>query len=1038
MSLSSASVKRGVSFAMLFIVMGGFGLFSLARLRLDLYPDLDFPLVIVVTQYEGAGPREIEDLVSRPIEGAVASVEGVKKVSSSSKQGVSLVSVEFNWGADLNQAEIDVRKYIDMMRSLLPQDVTDPIVFAINPAMQPVAFLSVAGPFPETKLREISEEKIEPLLERVPGIAIADTVGGGKREVQVQVDPRRLAAAGVAPLQVVNALRADNVQLPGGTFDQGGWEFTIQTKGRFTSLRQMEQVVVGQRQGVPIRLRDVATVKDSLKEETRLVRINGRPGLLVMVRKQSDANTVQAVRAMRAAIPEIERKSGRGIKIAPLFDSAEFIEKSIGNLGDTAWQAVALTFVVLFFFLRKLRPSLIVALSIPLSVLVTFAAMDALHVTLNVISMSGLALAIGMLVDNSIVVQESIFLRAERGSPPQEAAIAGSKEVGMAISASTLTTVVVFVPILFVPGIAGMIFRDMTITVCVSLMISLFVALTAVPLASSRLLARGKERPDGPVARALGRMLERLYRAYAASLEWTLRRRKSTYLIVTAVTVVTGALLFRLPTEFFPKQDTGTLVMQMENPVGSSLEATDHSFRRMEAIVAAHVPERKVLNMDIGTGDGFVAIFSKGPHSGLMRLKLTDMKERKRKQPEIEEDLRARFARIPGVTANVFHPSFAGSAGDIVVEIYGQDLVKAHALGLRIKEVVKSVPGTADVTFSLEAGRPEYEIAIDRSRLAALGLNAAAVSSSVSTIFSGKLASVYEDAGHEYDIRVRGPRGFRRDERNLRALPIVTPMGTTVPLASLAAIRPSVGPTEITRQDQQRMVTVSAAVPGRNMGGVLAAVEKRLDGYSWPDGFTHRVGGQAEDFKESFKWLAVALLASILLVYMVMASQFESLLHPFLILFTIPLSLIGVTAALGLTGTSISVTALIGMLILVGIVVNNGIVLIDYINQLRAEGVELRQAVADGAARRLRPVLMTAGTTILGMLPLALELGEGAESWSPLARTVMGGLTTSTLLTLLVIPALYFSVESFREKRRAKRAARRAAREAAAARPSEA
>jgi len=459
----------------------------------------------------------------------------------------------------------------------------------------------------------------------------------------------------------------------------------------------------------------------------------------------------------------------------------------------------------------------------------------------------------------------------------------------------------------------------------------------------------------------------------------------------------------------------------------------------MEAIVAEHVPERKVTNMDIGTGEGFSALFSKGPHSGILRLKLKDLKERTRKQGAIEDDLRFRFSRIPGVIANVLQPNMFGSSGDIVVEIYGQDLIQAHDLGLRIKELVKGVPGTADVTFSLEAGRPEVDVDLDRSRLAALGLNAAAVSSAISTVFAGKLASVYEDAGHEYDIRVRGPRDFRRDVTNLRALPIVTPLGTSVPLASLATVQPSVGPAAITRQDQQRMVTVSATVPGRDMGKVVAAVEEKLDAYSWPEGFTHHVGGQAEDFKESFKWLAIALLASILLVYMVMASQFESLLHPFLILFTIPLSLVGVAVALALTHTPISVTALIGMLILVGIVVNNGIVLVDYINQLRAEGVELRKAVIDGCRRRLRPVLMTAGTTILGMLPLALEIGEGSESWSPLARTVMGGLTTSTGLTLLVIPAVYLSVESLREKRRARKAARRAAREAAReARPTEA
>jgi HAE1 family hydrophobic/amphiphilic exporter-1 len=1025
---------------MLFLILAGFGLFSLARLRLDLYPDIDFPLVVVVTQYEGAGPREMEDLVSRPIEGAVASVEGAKKVSSTSKQGVSLVSVEFNWGANLKQAEIDVRKYIDMMRSVLPTDVQDPIVFAVNPAMQPVAFLAVSGPYPETKLRELAEEKIEPLLERVPGIALADTVGGGKREIQVLLDPRRLAAAGVPPTQVVSALRADNVQVPGGTFDQGGWEFTIQTKGRFSSVKQVEAVVVGARLGVPLRVRDVATVKDGLKEETRLVRINGRSGILMMVRKQSDANTVQAVRAMKEALVDIERKAGRGVKVSLLFDQGEIVEKSIGNLGTTGWQAILLTFGVLYFFLRKMKPSLIVALSIPLSVLATFSIMDALGITLNIISMSGLALAIGMLVDNSIVVQESIFLRAEGGTPAAEAAIEGAKEVNMAIAASTLTTVAVFLPILFVPGIAGKLFRDMTITVCVSLMVSLFVAVTAVPLASSRLLrssASRAPRRERWLARTLSRAHRRMTDGYVALLTWVLRHRKKTFVFVTAITAIAVGVGTGLPTQFFPKQDTGLILMQMEGPLGASLEATDRSFRRMESMVREHVPEATVMNMDIGTGEGFVALFSKGSHSGILRLKLKDLKDRKRRQGEIEEDLRQRFARIPGVTVTVFKPSFFGSAGDIVVEIYGHDLARAHEVGIKVKELVKGVKGTADVQFSLEAGKPEYEVALDRSRLAALGLNTAAVSSSISIIFSGKLASVYEEGGYEYDIRVRGPKDFRRDEHNLRGLPIVTGTGATVPLSSIARVRPSVGPATITRQDQQRMVTVTASVPGKNMGAVLKELTPKLEGFPWPDGFSHRIGGEAEDFKESFKWLGVALLASILLVYMVMASQFESLLHPFLILFTIPLAFVGVVVALVATDTSLSVTALIGVLILGGIVVNNGIVLIDYVNQLRARGTELRTAVIEGSKRRLRPVLMTAGTTVLGMLPLALEIGEGAEGWSPMARTVIGGLTASTGLTLVVIPALYLSVESFRDNRRQKREARRAAR-AARERPAEA
>jgi len=1025
MSLSSLSVRRAVTFAMIYLIIVGFGLFSLARLRLDMYPDITFPMIGVVTEYPGAGPREIEDLVTRRIEGAVTAVEGVTEVTSTSKQGVSIVMVEFDWGADLNQAEIDVRKYIDFVRGLLPPDTKDPIAFAFDPSMQPVVFLGLDGPYSEVKLREISEEKIEPLLERLPGIASVDTVGGGKREIQVQLDPRRLGAAGIAPQQVVAALRADNVQLPGGTFDQGGWEFTIQTKGRYTRVSQVEQTVVGMRQGVPIRLRDVGRVVDGLQEATRLVRNNGRPGILILVRKQSDANTVQAVRAVLKALPDVEQQSARGIKLGVIFNQADFIEKSIGNLSSTAGIALVITFLVLLFFLRRLRPSLIVAGAIPVSVVATFSIMDAAGLTLNIISMAGLALAIGMLVDNSIVVLENVFTLTEGGASEREAAIHGTDEVGTAITASTLTTLVVFLPILFVPGIAGKMFGDMAVTICFSLTASLLVARTGIPLAASRLLRSKKVRRNG--ADPIGRLLKGLIGFYGRTLRWVLGNRKKTLALVTVVFLVAVGLGTRLPTEFFPKHDQSLIMMQMELPVGSSLEETDRAFRRMERIVERYVPERTTYSMDIGTGEGFVAMFAKGPHAGIMRLKLRDRSQRSRPQAEIEEDLRRRFSAIPGVTATVFQPNFLGGGGDIAVEVYGHDLVQARTLGMEIKEMVARMENTRDVTFSMEVGRPEYEVKLNRSRLAALGLTTAQVSSAISTVFAGTVASVYQEKGYEYDIRVRGPLSYRRNERNLRSLPIVTPMGQAVPLESLATIRPSVGPATIARKDQQRMVTVSCSVTGGKLGEVLAKLTKKLDKYAWPEGFTYHIGGQAEDFQESFQWLAVALLASILLVYMVMASQFESLLHPFLILFTIPLAAVGVVAGLGLTATPLSVTALIGVLVLVGIVVNNAIVLIDTINQYREKrGMPLAEAVQEAGERRLRPILMTAATTALGMLPLALEIGEGSEAWSPMARTVIGGLTASTLLTLIVIPALYMTLEAWRQRRREKRAARAA------------
>ena len=1061
MNLSELSVRRAVTFSMIFLVVLGFGLFSLSRLRLDMYPDIAFPMIGVVTTYEGTGPREMEDLVTRPIEGVVTAVEGVKKVTSTSKQGASVVFVEFAWGTDLDQAEADVRKNIELIKGMLPEDADSPISFAFDPSMQPIIFLGISGPYPEVKLRQIAVEKVEPMLERLPGVASADTIGGGKREISVQLDPRRLARVGVSPQQVVNALRMDNVQLPGGTIDQGGWQFSIQAKGRFTSVKQIGEVVVGLRNMVPVRVRDVATVVDGLKERTRMVRVDGKPGTLVMVRKQSDANTVQAVRSVLKGLKEVEKHAARDIKLKVIFNQGEFIEKSIGNLSTTAGVAFIFAFIVLFFFLRSLRSSIIVAGAIPISVVATFAIMDAWGLTLNMISMAGLALAIGMLVDNSIVVLENIFSFTERDVEARQAAIQGSKEVATAITASTLTTVVVFLPVLFVPGIAGEMFGDMAITICFSLAASLFVARTGIPLAASRLLKRRHAVGGGVEARSQGWFVPLIGRVYGRVLGWCLRHRKKTLALSALLFAASIGVGTTLPTEFFPENDQGLFEMQIDLPVGSSLETTDAAFRRMEQIIARYVPERAVYNADVGSGEGFMALFAKGPHSGFMRIKLKHRGERTREQKEIQKDLRKRLNRIPGVTAKMMQPDIFGSA-DIEIKVFGHDLVEARKLGARLKDLLAGVEGTADVSFSLEAGKPEISVVLDRSRCTALGLNTAAVSSTISTVFSGKLASVYQEGGTEYDIRVRGPKAMRLDRRDLVTLPIVTPTGASVPLGSIARIGPSVGPATITRQDQQRVVTVSASVPGKDLGGVLKRLTDKLEGFVWPDGFTHKVGGQAEDFKESFMYLGIALLAAILLVYMVMASQFESLLHPFLILFTIPLSFVGVVAALALTGTSLSVMALIGVLILVGVVVNNAIVFVDTINQRRARQAadaaaqpeeatapdgpyrdaperaagpleDLLTAVKESGARRMRPILMTAMTTILGMTPLAMEIGDGSEAWSPMARAVIGGLATATLLTLLVIPTLYTSMESFRIKRRARKAAKKAAKAAARA-----
>ncbi len=1016
-SLAGLSVRRAVTFFMIYLVVAGFGVFSLSRLRLDMFPDVTFPMMGVITLYEGASPQDVEELITRRIEEAVAAVEGVEEVSSTSKYGVSVVNVKFSWGTDLDMRELDVRKSIGFIEGYLPNDANDPLIFAFDPSMQPILFLGVRGPYDQRELREIVERQIEPLVERVPGVASAVAMGGLKREIRVTVLPERLQAYEIPVLQVVQALRASNLTVPGGAILQGGREFPVETMGHFESVEDVGLVVVGVAGMVPVYLRDVAEIEDTHQEITGILRNDRRPGLMMMVRKQSGANTVQTVRRLRADLPRIIEAVPEGIELSTVFDQAEIVEKSLGNLSNTALQAFVLAGLVLLFFLLNVRTALIVATAIPVSVLASFGIMDQANVTLNIISMAGLALAVGMLVDNSIVVVENIFRHVELGDPPRTAAVVGTGEVAMAITASTLTTVAVFAPILFVPGIAGVMFKDMAITICFSLGASLVVALTLIPLATSRLLERQKKgRRPNLVVRGIKGLLGGLNGAYGATLDWCLRHRALTLLVAFGMTLGAGALAAQLDVDFMPKNDQALITLQVEGPVGSSIEEMDAYFKQVEDIVEETVPERETLNIDVGGGDEFVALFTKGKHAGVVRLKLKPLAERTRRQLEVEEALRKRLSRIPGIRVTVLQPRFTMEEGDIVIEIYGHDLDQARRLGDSLVELARSTPGTADVTFSLEEGTPEFRVLLDRERVAALGLNTATVASTVSTLFKGTIASLYRDAGSEYEIRVRAPRWFRSDVRNLREVMLSTPTGKKVPLSTVARVEPYLGPMAIQRKSQQRVAKVAMNVPGSDLGGVVDALQQRLAKVTPPDGFNLRVAGTAEDLQESFESLGLALLVAIALVYMVMASQFESLIDPFIIIFSIPLAGIGVVLALYLTDTPISVTAAIGVIILAGVVVNNAIVLVDFVNQLRAEGAQITPALQQAGRMRLRPILMTAATTILAMTPMAMELGTGAETWAPLARTVIGGLALATALTTLVVPVVYSLIEGARAR----------------------
>jgi HAE1 family hydrophobic/amphiphilic exporter-1 len=1008
-SLASLSIKRAITFAMIYFFVFGFGLFGLSRLKIDLYPDVSFPVIAIITSYTGVAPEEMETLVTKPIEEAVASVEKIKHIRSLSKLGASLVLAEFDWGLDLEKAEKDIRNNIDYIREFLPDEADEPIIIQFDPQKMPILFMSVSGPMGPAELRELCRRRIKPALERIEDVASAETAGGLKRQIQVQIDPAKLRAQNLSVDALISALRKENIQVPGGKLDEGESEFSVRTLSEYTWVNQIADTVIGYRNGTPIYIRNVAQVSDTYEEITRVVRNNQKPGVLLIVSKNSKANTVQVTDRVIKELPNILKKLPAGIKAGVIFNQADFIKRSISNLTSTAIQAFILTALVLLFFLHNIRASVIVALSIPMSVVATFTVLDLAGITLNIMSMAGLALAIGMLVDNSIVVLENIYRHTGEGGNSIEGAEHGTNEVAIAIIASTLTTIAVFFPVLFVPGIAGVMFNDMALTICFSLFVSLLVALTLIPLLSSKLLKIHHEPQRGltsGISDWVDSQLQKLYRGYSQALNGCMNHRIITLVIAIILFAGSVALIPILGFDFFPKMDESQFELQVERAPGTGLKSTEMTFKQIEDVIQDTIPELKNQNTDIGVGETFSA-FAKGSYAGVIRVNLVEKEKRERKQMEIESTLRKRIEQIPGITFSLSQNHGMGEEGDLIIYLYGEAIDAARVLSEKIKESIKDIPGAVDITTSLEAGRPELQLVLDRDRISALGLSAAQVANAVSTYIKGTSASLFRDRGEEYEILVRLDRKYRENTEILKDLFVTSPRGDQIPLSSIVRIRRSLSPVSILRRDQQRVTNISTTVQGRSLEEVTRQVEARLEKMKIPSDFSYEIGGSAQDLRTSFKWLGVAFLGAAFIVYMVMASLYESFMAPFIIFLTIPLCVVGVVGALVLTGTPLSVVAFIGIIMLAGIVVNNSIVLVDYTNQLRSRGYSVREAVTEAGKTRLRPILMTTLTTIFGLAPLALGLGSGGETWAPMARTVIGGLTASTLVTLLVIPVIY-------------------------------
>lgn len=1009
MSLPSISVKRPITTFMVFAAIIVIGIFSLRQIPIDLLPDISYPAMAVITDYEGAAPEEVERMVTEPIERMVSTVNNIKEVSSISYEGRSLVLINFTWGTDMDAAANDVREKIALAERMLPDEAEKPLVFKFDPSLMPVEILSISGNLPLERLRRLAEDRVKYELEQIEGVASVSVSGGREREIQVLVDRDKLESVGLSIGQLVRILQAENINLPAGYMETEDQELLIRGMGEFRSVEQIKNVVICSRGG-PVYLKDVAEVRDSFKEERGEVLVNGREAVILSVFKESGANTVRVSERVRQRLSSIGKLLPPSVEIDTIIDTSEYIRDSISNLQQTAIQGAAIAMVVVFLFLANLPSTLIIFFAIPVSVLVAFILLRLAGLTLNIMTLGGLAIGVGMMVDNAIVILENIFRHRQRGEPAQRAAVMGSNEMGMAVTASTLTTLVVFISLLFVSGIVSILFKHIAYTVIFSLSASLLVALTLIPMLSSKYLsAKTLERKKG---RGFSRKLnEYMESRYGFILDWALAHKKVVILGSVSILGATLLLLPRIGSEFIPQTDQGVINISVETPTGTKWRITEKVAKKLEEVIRESVPELDKTLIQVGSEGGVIgSVMGTGSNNASLTVSLVERSQRKRSTMEITDLLRSRLADISGAKitfseASAVQEIFAGTP--VVIEVRGYDLEEGKRLARRIADLIGKIRGVVEPRISYKEGMPELRINVDRDKASSLGLNFFQIADAVKAANEGKVATYFREAGSQYDIRVRLNRKDLQRPSDIGKILITSPSGRQISLDTVAHIERSSGPVNIERKEQQRVITISAGISGRDLGSIDREVREKLSKLKIPEGFSVEVAGQQKEMAESFRSLLGALILAVILVYMVMASQFESLRHPFVIMFSVPFALIGVIWILFLSRTTISAVVYMGLIMLVGIVVNNGIVMISYINILREKGMSALEATRTGARRRLRPILMTTFTTVFALIPMALGWGAGAELWAPMARTVIGGLSVSMIFTLILVPSLY-------------------------------
>ncbi len=1030
MSLYSSAVKKPVTTILVFVAVVIIGLFSLLKLPIDLYPDIDTNTIMVMTTYSGASSQDIEQNVTRPLENTLNSVEHLKHITSNSKENISIITLEFEYGYDIDVLTNSVRDKLDMVSSMLPDDAETPIIFKFSTDMIPIVLLSAQANESLPGLYKILDENVANTLARVDGVGTVSISGAPKREIHIYLDPARLEAYNLTAESVIQLVAAENKNVPGGTFDMGSDTYSLRVQGEFKDPTEMRDLVVGSKDGAVVRLSDVARIDDSVEERAQETYNNGQRGAMIIVQKQSGANSVEISNKIKKILPDIQKKLPSDVKLDYIVDTSDNIRNTIASLVETVEYALLFVVIVVFFFLGRWRATVIIALTIPISLIASFIYLLATGNTLNIVSLSALSISIGMVVDDAIVVLENVTTHIERGSDPKQAAVHGTNEVAISVVASTLTLIAVFFPLTLVTGMTGVLFRQLGWMVSIMMVISTAAALSLTPMLCSQLLrlqpVKGKlfTKLYGPIERFLDKLDDGFYHL----LGLVVKHRWIT--TAGALLIFFGSMQLTkfIGSEFFPTSDNSRLGITLELPVGSRVEIAKDLTERIYKDWTKKYPEIDKFNYTVGqasTDNIYASMQSNGSHIISMNITLKPIKERTKSLTEVAALMREDLKKYPEL--DKYQVNVGGSRGGsmsgqstIDYEIYGYDFEKTDSVAQRLKRILSSVKGTADIRISRDNYQPEYQVDFDRQKLAIYGLNLTTAANALRNRINGSTASYFREDGDEYDIKVMYDPDHRQSIEDIENILLFNAQGKGVRLKEVGTVVERFNPPTIERKDRERIITVSTVVQDRPMSDIIADAQPLIDKMEVPSGVTINLSGSYEDQQDSFRDLAMLAVLIIILVYIVMASQFESFTYPGIIMTSIMFAFSGVVLILWITGTNLNVMSMIGGIMLIGIVVKNGIVLIDYITLNRERGMSITKSVLHAGKSRMRPVLMTSLTTILGMVPMAVGTGEGAEMWRPMGVAVIGGLTFSTILTLLFVPTLYtiFAFNGVRRQRR--------------------